>query len=377
MNNIERLREHNQPGGCYLQLVPVTGVASVPYERFGVVEDPIVLANGGAWVRVDPTRFTQDFGEKWELKNGARMATATLECDVPKDRVALLYDLYQLGIGRYLVLHHDLNGTTKLLGTKDEPATVRVYQLDHGRGGRANEGNTYRMRIELARSTMCPFYGEAPPPSQVPGECLPVTVLINGYEVAIVASGGFVNLSVANSNLVPSGGWNVDTSQWVVNTTCAPAMVQLVNSAGWAIGPPVLVPSGSTPNLMAPDGTAMTTDMSTPVITVKSGGVDNLPQSVVKYKDETDADQVTAPSFTQFADARLRPADQVPRRPFTVNTTPVPLYATLGRLLDDSLPDLPVVDEDDNPTGAWEDGKWRVSGASGCDPYYAIAIGHP
>lgn len=377
MYDIKRFSGHNQPGGCYLMLVPVTGVESVPQERYGVVETAITLTGDGFWVRIDPTRFTQDFSEKWDMDKGARVARATLECMVPKDRVALLHDLYQLGAGRYVVLHHDLNGNTKLIGTKREPAMVRVQLVEHGRGGRSNEPNQYRMRIEVARATMCPFYLQPAPPTQVPGACIPGTILLNWYQVGTVPSGGTVNVPVVDSVGLPTGAWNAELGQWQVNTTCAPAMVQLVDTGGTPIGTPIMLPSGSDTDIVAPDGTVMTTDMSTPVITVKSGGVNNLPQSVVKYKDEADADQVTSPSFTQFDGARLLPADQVPRRALTVNGTAMPHYATLGRLLADTIPDMPVVDETDTPVGGPDGPKWVVPGTAPFDPYYAIAIGHP
>lgn len=377
MYDIERFSGHNQPGGCYLMLVPVSGVESVPQERYGVVETAITLTGDGFWVRIDPTRFTQDFSEKWDMDKGARVARATLECMVPKDRVALLHDLYALGAGRYVVLHHDLNGTTKLIGTKREPAMVRVQLVEHGRGGRANEPNQYRMRIEVARSAMCPFYLQPAPPTQVPGACMPCTVSINFYTVASVISGGAVNIPVVNSLGLPTGSWNAALGQWEVNTTCAPVTVQLVDSESTPIGSPVLLPSGSSQNIAAPDGTVKTTDGSTTVVTVPSGNEEPLPQSAVPYKDAADADQVTPASDTAFASGTLRPSTQVPRRALTVNSVAMPHYATLDRLLDNAIPNIPVVDETDAPVGAADGPKWVVPSSAPFDPYYAIAIGHP
>lgn len=171
--NIERPHPANTPGACYLQLIPVTQVSAVPQEVAGAISTAITVISGGAWITIEPTRFTQEFKESWQLRQGAQVAMASLECLVPKDRVELLHDLYTMGFGRHLVLHHDMNGNIKLLGTKKEPAMVRVELLEHGKGLRSGDANQYRMRVDVARSRMCPFYLQDPPSAVPVCETLP------------------------------------------------------------------------------------------------------------------------------------------------------------------------------------------------------------
>lgn len=174
------LRPHpdNLPGACYLQLVPVGSVVVGPVEVNGAVPEAITVSDPSDWVTVQPTRYTQVLTEEWVMVNGARMARARIEAEVPKDRVALLHELYELGIDRYLVLHHDLNSTVKLLGTQNEPAIVRVERLQHGRGGAGTDGNLYLLVVEVTRRRMCPFYLADPPDPTDTGTCPTLAELV-------------------------------------------------------------------------------------------------------------------------------------------------------------------------------------------------------
>lgn len=164
------LAEGNTPGACKLQFVAVEKIASFPKELRGTLPTAIVLKDGEVWTTITPTKFTQDFQEEWVIRNGDQFARASLGFRLPKDRVLLLDALWQLKPGRYVVLHHDLNGTIKVLGTKTEPATVRVEQLQHGADPR-REGNRYVLQVEVSRRTECPFYLAAPPPVVPSGQC--------------------------------------------------------------------------------------------------------------------------------------------------------------------------------------------------------------
>lgn len=177
VNSIDRLRENNLSGGCKILLVPVDQVTSVPPERLGVVETAVVLAGAGTWSEVLPTRWTQDFKEDWVVKDGLRSAVASLEFIVPKDRVILLDDLWQAGFGRYIVLHYDLNGTIKILGTKKEPAMVRVEQIAHGTQI-GKDRNQYKLLVEWNVRRPVPFYLAEPPVADVPATCETLEELI-------------------------------------------------------------------------------------------------------------------------------------------------------------------------------------------------------
>jgi hypothetical protein len=156
VGNVTRLREANMAGGCKLQLVPVGLVDTVPPEYYGSIASAITLLSG-SWTLVEPTRLTQEFAEAWQRPNGAQLAVASVAAVIPKDRVSLLHDLWHLHGDRYLVLVHDQNGTIKLMGTKQEPAIVRIEELTHGRDPRGDR-NQYQLICTVSRRTACPFY---------------------------------------------------------------------------------------------------------------------------------------------------------------------------------------------------------------------------
>ena len=156
VGNVTRLRESNTAGGCKLQLVPVGLVDTVPPEYYGSIASAITLLSGN-WTLVEPTRLTQEFAEAWQRPNGAQLAVASVAAVIPKDRVSLLHDLWHLHGDRYLVLVHDQNGTIKLMGTKEEPAIVRIEELTHGRDPRGDR-NQYQLICTVSRRTACPFY---------------------------------------------------------------------------------------------------------------------------------------------------------------------------------------------------------------------------
>lgn len=113
----------------------------------------------------------------------------------------------------------------------------------------------------------------------------------------------------------------------------------LRDSAGAAISNGS-IPSGDSDVIIAPDGTVYSTDGSVPVMAVKSNGTANLPQSVIKYKDAADADQVTAASNTEYASGTLRPATQVPRRELTRDGAGTGQYVTLANLIANTVPNV-------------------------------------
>lgn len=167
---VERLRETNNAGACYLQLVPAADIDTFPEEVRGALISAITLLSGLGWITVHPTKWTQDFDENWLKKDGATYSEATLACVIPKDRVELLYGLWQLHQGRFVVLHHDLNKTVKVLGSKEYPAMVNVVKLKHG-SKPGQDRNQYELQVSVTRRTACPFYEATPPAIGVPGDC--------------------------------------------------------------------------------------------------------------------------------------------------------------------------------------------------------------
>lgn len=231
------LQERNTPGACKLQFIPVHDIETFPAEIRGTLPTEIVPKTGKAFTTIIPTRFTQQFREAWVMVNGDQFAQASLAFNLPKDRPELLDGLWKLKTGRYVVLHHDLNGTIRVMGTKDEPAMVRVQQVDHG-GDPRRQGNRYMASVEVSRRTECPFYLATPPVPVEPGVCAPGSLSINTAPIGTVASGGNRNIPVVDVNtLEPVGTWNATDQRHEVQvgTTCpTPCEVidTLINEGG-------------------------------------------------------------------------------------------------------------------------------------------------
>lgn len=178
---ITRLRgERNTAGGCGIELLPVDGVATMPAEVAGTIpaSTPVVLNTGYQWTWISPTATTQEFAEDWRRENGARVSRASLEFVVAKDRLELIEPLWDLGRMRCLVLHHDANGTTKLMGTKDEPALVTVTDLQHGNAPGQGK-NQYVLRVVSTSRRKCPFYLADATPVPPPPGCPDLATLIS------------------------------------------------------------------------------------------------------------------------------------------------------------------------------------------------------
>jgi len=121
------------------------------------------------------------------------------------------------------------------------------------------------------------------------------------------------------------------------------ATVQLKDSGGAPIGSPVDFPSGTTRDMTAPNGIVKTTDGATTVATVKSNGARNLSRTHVVFKDASDAEQATTGYYTEFDGDELYPDTVIPRREIKyVGGTGTGLYATLDRLVLDTLPAVPI-----------------------------------
>ena len=108
------------------------------------------------------------------------------------------------------------------------------------------------------------------------------------------------------------------------------------------IGSPVAIPAGTTVPITAPHGTVMTTDGSTPVMDVLSGGTANLPGMILRYKDEANVEQNTGELNAEFVDPYLTYESVIPRRELKDSASAgIGLYATLGRLSGNTIPNIP------------------------------------
>lgn len=170
-----------------------------------------------------------------------------------------------------------------------------------------------------------------------------------GSPAAIVAesTGNVITAPDASVQLRDSAGNNIGAansyrSNSSNNLTAPDGSVQLRDSAANNIGSPVAVRSNASANITAPDATVRTTDGLTTVQAIRSNASGNLPQSVIKYKDASNASQVTAASDTEFS-TTLRPATEIPRRELkNLNGTGLGVFATVDRLIADTVPNVPI-----------------------------------
>lgn len=220
-------------------------------------------------------------------------------------------------------------------------------------------GETWDLHVEYPDGTPVGSWNAGAERWEIPEcpACDPATAVLKNTDGTIldteeIPSGGSEDIIAPDATAVlkNSAGTTLDTElipSGVSEDVIAPdATVQLKDSAGTNIGTPVAVPSGVSQNITAPDGTVRTTDGLTTVAAVKSNGTADLPQSVVKYKDAVNADQVTAASNTEYSGGTLRPATQVPRRELTLDGVGTGDYVTLADLIANTVPDVtsPVID---------------------------------
>ena len=176
----------------------------------------------------------------------------------------------------------------------------------------------------------------------------PVTVANSdgSYAVEVDCGEGLILPDVTNTD---SDGTPVTLPAQTpfVATPCGPSgdgYVQLYDDAATPnpIGSLVTVPSGSTVPVTAPHGTVKTSDGSVSVMDVLSGGAANLPQSIIRYVDAAGAGATTPAADTRFSSSIIYREGIISRRELKDSTsTGIGIYATLDRLIDDTIPDIP------------------------------------
>ena len=214
-------------------------------------------------------------------------------------------------------------------------------------------GETWDLHVEYPDGTPVGSWNAGAERWEIPEcpACDPATAVLKNTDGTIldteeIPSGGSEDIIAPDATAVlkNSEGTTLDTElipSGVSEDVIAPdATVQLKDSAGTNIGTPVAVPSGVSQKITAPDGTIKTTDGVTTVGAVLSGASANLPQSVIKYKDAANADQVTSASDTEFASGTLRPATQIPRRELTRDGVGTGSYVTAADLIAGTVPDV-------------------------------------
>lgn len=329
----------NISGQCYLDVVPVTDVVSMPFPVVLNVTGDVVLQEGKNWIRVQLAPPGSRLVENWVLVNGEQVSDLTISGFAAKDELEKLAALWAAKTDRWLVVLTCMDGDKLIAGRPEEGCRLQMVKRDRGDDGAVLNG--YNLEFTNRRLEPVPFYQGALPAYVPPGECAPAAVLINGVEVAIVNSGDEEDIAVTDPDGVPVGEWNEEEDRWEVEATgsCDSAVASLRDTEGTLLDT-IMIPSGGTDNVIAPDGTVRTTDAAATVGAVLSGGTLDLPQSVIKYKDTANADQETFAMDTDFASGTLRPHGQVPRRELTLNGAGTGQYVTLADLLAGSVPNI-------------------------------------
>lgn len=153
---IPRLNTRNRVGLCHLDVVDVREVVSVPDEVEGNIAGNVTLADDSTWSRVQLDDDNGLLDEVWEMVQGSPTARCSVQGLIPKDRLELLPALWKLHKNRYLVLATTRNGDRLLLGTKEEPAQVRVAR--RALGEEMTDRNVYYYQVEVERRSPVPFY---------------------------------------------------------------------------------------------------------------------------------------------------------------------------------------------------------------------------
>lgn len=367
---IARLEERNYVGLCHLDVVEADQVQTVPDELDGNVATTVTLKGGASWSRIYLDDNGGLFAERWQLENGQQYSRATITGAVAKDRLALMPGLWKMKGKRYLVVFTTRNGDKLLMGRKETPAVALVTNRTSG-DDPDSDRNQYEVVFELTRRLPVPFYQGTPPEPSVPGECPTLCTQIAGaepdeYSDCIISSG---HLEAMLPLLLPAvEPENMET--WVLDQ----------------LSPEQLAAAEASICDVPGDGTVKTTDGVTTVLTVAPAGEENLPQSVIKYRNLSNALTETAPANTEFGSGVLKPATEVPRRALRNSAGTGFNFVHVGQLIADTVPTMPDVsirDQDNNEIASAPAGTNYsvivVSGIDGgeSDTFYTNSIIQP
>lgn len=170
MITLDRVTGRNLPGLCYVDVLPVEDVLTMPAVQGNSIVDPVVPMPGKQWYRIQVAPPGSVFGEKWDVANGLPVATSTVTGWTGRDELAKLQALWNLPTTRFLVLAVGLNGDAVLVGTKVEGC--RAVATVRQRGTEDEPSNGYHLAFTVRRSEPAPFYLPAVPSgTEVVGQC--------------------------------------------------------------------------------------------------------------------------------------------------------------------------------------------------------------
>jgi hypothetical protein len=169
MITLDRVTGRNMPGLCYVDVLPIEDVLTMPEVQGGSIADPVVPLPGKQWHRIQVAPPGCLFNEKWSVANGLPVATSTVTGWTGRDELAKLQALWNLPTTRFLVLAVGRNGDAVLLGTKEEGC--RAVAAERQRGTEDDPANGYQLTFSLRRADPAPFYLAELPSTDPDDEC--------------------------------------------------------------------------------------------------------------------------------------------------------------------------------------------------------------
>lgn len=232
LSDITRLSGNNQPGLCYIDVIPVEHVLSLPEKINNNISGSPTLAPDTGWIRITTTRPGTLFTESWSLESGDQLVTAMAEGSVPKDQLTLLTDLFNLKTQRFLVIFHGMNGDKLIMGSPEEPAQLRTTARERGLPGQS--ANRYRLQAVLVSNEPTPFFNGTVVVPTPPG-CPTLAALLSGADwgTAIEPNLSPTQLTDAFASLLSGADWDDDIQPALSTGQLLDALAALIPVADW------------------------------------------------------------------------------------------------------------------------------------------------
>lgn len=167
---IARNEDRNYIGLCYIDVVDVRDVVSMPDDVGGNVVGDIVLADGVSWSRIYLEEPGGLFRDAWKVEKGAQLSAATITGTVSKDRLALMPILWKLKHGRYIARLQLRDGPALLMGRPEAGAIGQAPQRSPGED-MASDANGYQVVFALHHRFPVPFHNGTIPDPPTPEVC--------------------------------------------------------------------------------------------------------------------------------------------------------------------------------------------------------------
>lgn len=166
----------NVSGQCYLDVIPVADVQSMPFPIMLNVTGDVVPKPGKVWIRINLAPPGSRLVENWELVNGEQVSDLTITGFAAKDELEKLNGLWDAKNDRWLVALTCLDGDQLIAGRPEEGCRLLTKRRDRGDDGQVLNG--YSVEFTNRRFEPVPFYQGTAPEFVDPTECPTLPQLI-------------------------------------------------------------------------------------------------------------------------------------------------------------------------------------------------------